>query len=248
MTAWLTSDRTTPSAQPARAGVPPAPEVAATIFGTRLGVAVRYANLLATAGVERGLLGPREVPRLWDRHLVNCAVVAELVPTDSHVLDVGSGAGLPGIALALARPDLTVTLLEPMARRAAFLDAVVRELGLAGVQVHRGRAEELHGVAARQGSAADKPSLPADVVTARALAPLDRLANWCLPLVKPGGVVLAIKGQSAAAELEGCRGALRRAGGTRARIRLCGVGSVDPPTTVVEIVRSSGPATRPSAR
>jgi len=223
-----------------------------------LDLAVRYADLLASTGVERGLLGPREVPRLWDRHLLNCAVVAELIAQDDWVLDVGSGAGLPGIALALARPDLTITLLEPMARRATFLGEVVQELDLAGVDVFRGRAEDRRGWA--RGPAADRPAgqpssrvvnyldARAQVVTARAAAPLDRLVQWCLPLVEPGGRLLAIKGRSAQAELDNCRTAVRHAGGSHPQIRWCGDGFLDPATTVVEIVRSSQRATRRSVR
>jgi 16S rRNA (guanine527-N7)-methyltransferase len=182
----------------------------------------------------RGVIGPRETPRLWDRHLLNCAVVAELIGDGASVVDVGSGAGLPGIPLALARPDLTVTLLDPLARRTAFLDEIVRRLGLSGVRVLRGRAEDHHG------------NLLADIVTARAVGPLDRLADWCLPLVVSGGRLLAIKGASAAAELDRCAGAIRRAGGRDARVRVCGAGVVDPPATVVEITRGAGPVKRRS--
>jgi 16S rRNA (guanine527-N7)-methyltransferase len=202
---------------------------AAAVFGDRLPAAVRYGELLATAGVERGLIGPREAPRLWDRHLLNCAVVAELLPVGVAVIDVGSGAGLPGLALALARPDLRVTLLEPLARRVAFLTEVVAELGLVGVDVVRGRAEVSVG------------KLAAPVVTARAVAPLDRLAKWCLPLVEPGGRLLAMKGSTAAEEIVEHRPALRRAGGGPARIFECGKGVVDPPTVVVEVPLAGSP-------
>lgn len=219
---------------------PPPPAAATEIFRDRLGLAVRYVDLLASAGVQRGLIGPREVPRLWDRHLLNCAVIGELIPPDCFVLDVGSGAGLPGIALALARPDLAITLLEPMARRATFLNEAVRDLGLESVTVRRGRAEEKP-----PGGVSDRP---AAVVTARAVAPLDRLVLWCLPLVEPGGRLLAIKGSAAQSELDGSRDAVQRAGGRNPQIHVCGNGTVDPPTTVIEIVRSSGRAIRRSAR
>jgi len=202
------------------------PAGAADVFGERLELAQRYVTALATDGVERGLIGPREVPRLWDRHLLNCAVLAELVPPGARVIDVGSGAGLPGIPLALARPDLTVSLLEPSERRSTFLSEVVQLLELPGVDVVRGRAEE--------GRRA-----PVEVVTARAVAPLIRLAGWCLPLVAPAGRLLAIKGASARAEVEAAADAVRAAGGLPATIRLCGRGVVDPPTTVVEIVRAA---------
>ncbi len=215
------------------------------VFGDRLDLAVAYADLLATDGVLRGLIGPRETPRIWERHLLNCAVVAELVPEGARVVDVGSGAGLPGIVLAVARPDLTVVLVEPLARRTTFLTEVVIALGLApAVTVVRGRAEEvadpaLGGVA------------PADIVTARAVAPLDRLAGWCLPLVAVGGRLLALKGASAADEVAEHRDAVDRLGGDVPTVRRCGVGVVDPPATVVEVVRlrdvtSSRRSPRPS--
>ena len=208
--------------------VPP-PE-AAVVFGAALDRAVAYAGLLAGEGIVRGLLGPREVPRLWDRHLLNSAVVAELVPAGARLVDVGSGAGLPGIPLALARPDLSVTLLEPLARRVAFLGECVELLGLSKVAVVRGRAEE-PAVRAEVGGA--------DIVTARAVAPLDRLAGWCLPLVRPGGRLLAVKGETAAEELESVRPALARVGGRGARVAECGVGVVDPPTRVVAVTRGT---------
>lgn len=158
------------------AELPPAPEAARAVFGERLADAVRYAELLADAGVRRGLIGPREVPRLWERHLLNCAVLSDVVPEGVSVCDVGSGAGLPGIPLALTRPDLRITLLEPLLRRTIFLQEAVEELGLGNVTVARGRAEEVAG-----------RLTPVDVVTARAVAPLDRLAGWGLPLLRPYG-------------------------------------------------------------
>jgi 16S rRNA (guanine527-N7)-methyltransferase len=220
-------------------GPPPGPlrAAASALFGDRLPLAERYAAVLTTAGVVRGLIGPREAPRIWDRHLLNCAVVAELIPSGASVVDVGSGAGLPGIALAVARPDLSVVLVEPLARRIAFLTEVVPALGLDGsVTVVRGRAEEVR----------DSLS-PADVVTARAVAPLDRLAGWCLPLAAPGGRLLALKGVSAADEVAEHRSAIGRLGGATPVVRLCGVDLIDPPTTVVEIVREPNVAPR-SAR
>ncbi|WP_410810805.1 16S rRNA (guanine(527)-N(7))-methyltransferase RsmG [Micromonospora sp. 067-2] len=222
------------------------PELAAaalTLFGDRLDVAAAYAELLATDGVVRGLIGPREAPRIWDRHLLNCAAVAERIPTDATVLDVGSGAGLPGLALAIARPDLTITLIEPLARRTSFLIEVVQRLGLTRmVRVFRGRADE-----AASGSSGWEP-LRGDVVTARAVAPLDRLAAWSLPLAVRGGRLLALKGSSAAAEIEEHAETVARLGGGKPSIQLCGVDVIDPPTTVVEIVRErmTGPA-RPAA-
>ncbi|GIG01246.1 16S rRNA (guanine(527)-N(7))-methyltransferase RsmG [Catellatospora citrea] len=199
---------------------------AEALFGDRLDTATRYVALLATDGVVRGLIGPREAPRLWDRHLLNCAAVAELISPSATVVDVGSGAGLPGIVLAVARPDISVILVEPLARRTAFLEEAVAALGLTGqVTVVRGRAEEQIGL------------LSADVVTARAVAPLDRLAGWCLPLASPGGRLLALKGMSAADEIVEHGDAVARLGGGTPVIHQCGVGLIDPPTTVVEIVR-----------
>src|SRR5690349_12486661 len=168
---------------------PPAPEEAAGVFASRLPLAERYAAWLAEDGVVRGLIGPREVPRLWDRHLLNCAVVADAVPHGASVADIGSGAGLPGLVLAIRRPDLRVTLVEPLLRRTTFLEEVVADLALDHVVVVRGRAEELHG------------TRTFDVVTSRAVAPLEKLLGWCLPLCSPDGVVLAMKGSSASEEV-----------------------------------------------
>ncbi len=160
------------------------------MFASRLGLAQRYATWLAEAGVVRGLIGPREVPRLWERHLLNCAVLTEAIPPGSAVADIGSGAGLPGVVLALRRPDLRVTLVEPLLRRTTFLAEVVADLGLEDqVEVVRARAEELHGVRTF------------DVVTSRAVAPLEKLLAWCLPLCADTGLVLALKGSSAPAEV-----------------------------------------------
>lgn len=203
------------------------PAAASEVFGAGLAVAERFAALLAGPGVERGLIGPREADRVWDRHLLNSAVVAELVAPGARVLDVGSGAGLPGIALALARPDLSVALLEPMARRVAWLEEVVAELGLA-VAVHRGRAEDAV-VRRRVGLW--------DVVTARAVAPLGRLAGWSLPLLGDGGRLLAIKGASATEEARRDAAAVRAAGGGEVEVRTCGDGVVEPPATVVVVPR-----------
>jgi len=184
----------------------------------------RYAELLATDGVVRGLIGPREVARLWSRHLANCAVLEELVPAGSLVADVGSGAGLPGLPLALVRPDLRVVLVEPLLRRATFLGEAVTALGLDDrVEVVRGRAEE--------------QSLAVDVVTARAVAPLDRLAGWTLPLARVGGILLALKGDGAADEVAASAAALERLGGGQIEVLTCGAGVVEPPTTVVKVVR-----------
>ena len=199
---------------------PAPPPHAAAVFGPALDGARAFAAMLATHGVEWGVIGPHEVARLWDRHLRNCAVVADLIGgRDRTLVDIGSGAGLPGIVLAMVRPELSVTLLEPMERRCRFLSACVTELGLANVTVLRGRAEET--------------ALRADVATARAVAPLDRLAELAVGVVRPGGMVLAIKGQTAAEELRRARPVLRRIGARGAEVVRAGQGKVDPATTVV---------------
>jgi len=216
--------------------------VAEGVFGERFGLAVEFARLLVTDGVVRGLIGPREAPRIWERHLVNCAVTADLIPIGASVVDVGSGAGLPGIVLAVARPDLSITLVEPLARRTAFLSEAVTALGLdQTVTVVRGRAEDV----------VDGPAAGADVVTARAVAPLDRLAGWCLPLVRTGGRLLALKGATAADEIAEHRAAITGLGGADPVLRLCGEGLIDPPTTVVEIGKVRNvvpPRPKPSTR
>lgn len=201
--------------------VPPPPESAHAVFGSALPLAVRYAGLLADAGVRRGLIGPAEASRVWERHLLNCAVVADLVPVGSTVVDLGSGAGLPGLVLALMLPKSSIVLVEPMARRTAFLAECVRELDLPNVDVERARAEELAG------------QVGADVVTARAVAGLDRLAGLAAGLARPGGLVLAIKGASAAREISAARGVMARMGVGPAEIVLVGEAVLDHPTTVV---------------
>jgi 16S rRNA (guanine527-N7)-methyltransferase len=203
--------------------------VAAQVFGAALPVAVRFADLLVGPGVERGLIGPRETARIWERHLLNCAVVAEGIPEGAAVCDVGSGAGLPGLPLALVRPDLSVLLVEPLERRAEFLREAVELLGLRRVRVVRKRAEEMG-------------PLTADVVTARAVAPLGKLAGWCLPLVRPGGTLLALKGARAAEELAAAESVLRRTGATAWRIQQMGLDVLEHPTTVVVV--TAGDAAR----
>ncbi|MGV9250718.1 16S rRNA (guanine(527)-N(7))-methyltransferase RsmG [Streptomyces sp. NPDC003697] len=212
------------------AELPPAPEQAREVFGDRFADAVRYAELLAEAGVQRGLIGPREVPRLWERHLLNCAVLSEVVPEAVTVCDVGSGAGLPGIPLALVREDLKITLLEPLLRRTNFLTEVVELLGLDHVTVVRGRAEEVMGKLP-----------PVHVVTARAVAPLDRLAAWGIPLLRPYGEMLALKGDTAEEELKSAATALSKLGAVETSILHVGEGVVDPPSTVVRVEVGESP-------
>jgi len=212
------------------AELPPAPEQAPEVFGDRFADAVRYAELLAEAGVQRGLIGPREVPRLWERHLLNCAVLSEVVPEGVSVCDVGSGAGLPGIPLALVREDLKITLLEPLLRRTNFLTEVVELLGLDHVTVVRGRAEEVMGKLP-----------PVHVVTARAVAPLDRLAAWGIPLLRPYGEMLALKGDTAEEELKSAATALTKLGAVQTSILHVGEGVVDPLSTVVRVEVGESP-------
>ncbi|MFC5665810.1 16S rRNA (guanine(527)-N(7))-methyltransferase RsmG [Kitasatospora misakiensis] len=215
--------------RPAVEPPPVPPAVAREVFGERYDAAVRYTELLATAGVTRGLIGPREVPRLWDRHVLNCAVLAELLPAGTTLCDVGSGAGLPGIPVALARPDVSVTLLEPLLRRTTFLEEVVRELGLENVTVLRGRAEEMVG------------KLAVDVVTARAVAPMERLAGWGLPLLRPHGQMLALKGDSAEQELTESRAALARLGAVEWSVIAVGDGTLETSTRVVQVKVGESP-------
>lgn len=180
---------------------PPAPPEARGVFAVeRFALAERYAVWLADAGVVRGLIGPREVPRLWERHLMNCAALGELLPESATVADIGSGAGLPGLVLAIARPDLQLTLIEPLMRRTTFLEEVAADLGLDNVEIVRGRADALHG------------RRTFDVVTSRAVAPLGRLLEWSMPLVDPLGSLVAMKGSAATEEIEAAREVLERLG------------------------------------
>jgi len=206
-------------------------EQAESFFGDRLPLALAYATLLRTDGIDHGLIGPREGDRLWSRHLLNCAVLRDMVEPAHLVADVGSGAGLPGIPLAIAVPGLHVTLIEPLERRAAFLASAVESLGLGGqLDVVRARAEDL-------------PDLNAgfDVVTARALAPLSGLLGWTVPLTRVGGRVVAMKGAKVREELAAARRELRRYGVQEWRVHSLGQGIVTPPTTVVEFLVGERP-------
>ncbi len=204
----------------------PTPDVARRIFGDHLDHAEAFVDFLIEHGVVRGVIGPREIDRLWDRHLLNSAVLAERVADGARVIDVGSGGGFPGIPLAIARPDVDVVLLEPMARRIDWLHDVVERLDLLNVTVVRGRAEE---------KPTRKAIGTADVVTARAVAPLGKLARWCLPLVRRDGELLALKGDSAAEEIERDAQQIRSANGFDPVVLRCGEDVLERPTTVVRI-------------
>lgn len=237
--------------------------LAEELFGRNLPLAERYARLLQTKGAEQGLIGPREVDRIWERHVLNCALMvraletpqgadgaaasdgsaassgsgtsAESAPARVRTLaDVGSGAGLPGLVLAIARPDIDITLIETMQRRCIWLEETLEDLAaldeedsvgtqLPQVTVVRARAEELHG------------EQEFDVVTARAVAALDKLAKWTLPLVRVGGRLVALKGQSAPQEIEKAQKTLQRLGGENARIELIRAEGIEVPTTVVSV-------------
>lgn len=186
-----------------------------------------FADVLTEEGELRGVIGPREVPRLWSRHLVNSLAVNRYVPRGAAVADVGSGAGFPGIVLAITRPDTQVCCVEAMERRRAWLDDVVARLGLTNVEVVGARAEDLHGTRAF------------DVVTARAVAPLDRLARWTLPLLRPGGVLLALKGERAADEVRRAVPTLRKLGATRWTVHEVASPLDGSVTRVIEVVGRS---------
>lgn len=202
---------------------PAAPSGAAAVFGDRMPSATRFVEILADTGVTHGLIGPREVPRLWERHVLNCAVIEDAFPEGARVIDVGSGAGLPGAALAIARPDLDVHLVEPMQRRTDWLSTAVGELGLDNVSVHRGRAEEFVGV------------LDAPWVTARAVARTSKLARWCVPLLAGRGTVVAMKGRSAQEELDADRRDLVRLGLVEAVVTQHGGAVLEEPTLTLDL-------------
>ncbi|WP_306370341.1 16S rRNA (guanine(527)-N(7))-methyltransferase RsmG [Nocardiopsis sp. CC223A] len=224
----------TAGAEEPGAVLPEPPAGAAEIFGDALPKARRYAELLADDGVRRGLIGPREVPRLWERHIINCAVVEELLPEGAEIVDIGSGAGLPGLVLALVRPDIRMVLLEPLLRRTVFLNEAVEILDLPNVEVRRGRAEEAHG------------ELLTDFVTARAVAPLPRLAGWSLPLLRKGGSLLALKGEQAEAELAAAEQDVSKLRPSVSDVIRVGRGKVDPATTVVRVTVTSDGGSPPS--
>lgn len=202
---------------------PTPPATAVGVFGDNLEKAQQYAAILAGSGIERGLLGPSEVGRLWERHVMNSAAIGELVPDGEHIGDIGSGAGLPGIPLALARPGARVVLIEPLLRRAEFLKEVVTELDL-DVTVVRGRAED-RAVRDEVGEL--------DAVTSRAVAALDKLVKWSMPLLRVDGRMLAMKGDRAQDEIVEHRRVLNSLGAADVRVVKCGVEYLSPPATVV---------------
>jgi 16S rRNA (guanine527-N7)-methyltransferase len=217
--------------------VPEVPPAATAVFGPATEAAARYVAMLAGDGVVRGLIGPREVPRLWERHVLNSAALAEAVPQGARVVDVGSGAGLPGVPLGLARPDVTLTLVEPMARRVEFLQDVVTTLEVPW-RIVRGRAEERSVV---------RTVGPVDVVTARAVAPLPRLVGWCRGLLAPGSQLIALVGARAAAEVPELVPELEAAGMRDVHTRAVGVELGAAATTVVVMTRGGVPrSSRPT--
>jgi 16S rRNA (guanine527-N7)-methyltransferase len=197
------------------------PDTAEGIFGSQIGLARQYAQKLANDSDELGLLGPRELDKIWSRHILNSAVVAELVKPGELVADVGSGAGLPGIPMAIAAPDTDFVLIEPMDRRASWLQEVVDELDLQNVEVVRARAEEVEGG-------------QFDVVTARAVAALDKLLRLCVPLLKPGGRVVALKGSKAPEEILEAKKLQKKLKIESFEIVVCGEKFLAQPTSVVE--------------
>ncbi|WP_138316695.1 16S rRNA (guanine(527)-N(7))-methyltransferase RsmG [Rhodoluna limnophila] len=195
------------------------PAIAATIFGAGIDKARGYAAALVRDGDELGLLGPREMPKLWSRHILNSAVVAELVPAGKKVADVGSGAGLPGIPMAIAQPDAEFVLIEPMERRSNWLKQQVEELGLTNVRVIRARAEEV-------GEAFD-------IVTARAVSALPKLLRMTVPLTRNGGEIIALKGSKAADEIEESKALQKKLKIAGFEILVTGGQHLAEPTTVV---------------
>ena len=193
------------------------------VFGERLPLATLFVQIPSDTGVSHGLLGPREVPRLWERHVLNCAVIEDAGPQAARLVDVGSGAGLPGIALAIARPDLDLHLVEPMQRRTDWLIDTVRHLGLENVTVHRGRAEDLVGVVA------------APWVTARAVARVAKLARWCVPLLEGRGTLIAMKGRSAQEELDADRRDPTKLGLVGEAVTMHGSAVLEEPTITLDL-------------
>ncbi|WEG08963.1 16S rRNA (guanine(527)-N(7))-methyltransferase RsmG [Microbacterium horticulturae] len=197
----------------------PEPTAAGTVFGDRIDLARRFTAALARHGEERGLIGPLELPRLWTRHVLNSAVIAPFF--SGRVGDVGSGAGLPGLVLAIARPDVEWVLIEPMERRVTWLSEQVAELGLENVEVVRARAEDW-----KHGSVLD-------AVTARAVSALRTLIPLTAPLVRDGGELIFLKGRSASAEIDAAEKQVRKFRLSEVRTEIVGDGILDEPSTVV---------------
>ena len=202
------------------------PAAAVAIFGDQIDQARSFAQTLANDSDELGLLGPRELDKLWTRHILNSAVVAELVRPGDKVADVGSGAGLPGIPMAIARPDAEFVLIEPMERRSSWMLEVVEDLGLKNVRVLRSRAE-------------DVTEQDFDIVTARAVAALDKLLKMCVPLLKPGGALIALKGSKAAEEIANSKKLEKKLGISSFEILVCGEKFLPEPTSVVKTTLDS---------
>ena len=218
------TSRPAPDPQPAPPLAGSELEAAQRLFGDRLALAECYTKHLASSGIVRGLIGPREAPRLWERHVLNCAVVQELIPENARVVDVGSGAGLPGLCLALARPDIAITLVEPLERRVQWLDEVIEDLELPNVTVLRTRAEQ-----------AKTQLKNVDVVTARAVSALTGLMDITLPLLKGSGQLLALKGRSAQDEVDKAKKKFNRFGVRSAEVLTVCEDLLSEPTTVVRL-------------
>lgn len=197
------------------------PDSAQRIFGPSIDKARAYAQALANDSDELGLLGPRELDKLWSRHILNSAVVSELIRSGERVADVGSGAGLPGIPMAIAKPDAKFVLIEPMERRSSWLQKIVAELELNNVEVIRARAEEVQ-------------LSDFDVVTARAVAALEKLLKLCVPLLHPGGRLIALKGSKAVEEIEDAKRLQKKLKIASFKLLICGEEFLSEPTSVVE--------------
>jgi 16S rRNA (guanine527-N7)-methyltransferase len=206
------------------------PAASAVVFGARVGLAQQYVDSLASEGVLRGLIGPREPGRLWTRHILNSAVVGALLASGQRIVDIGSGAGLPGIPLAISRPDCEFVLIEPLERRSAYLTEIIAALELTNCRVVRARADEVIDQCGE-----------ADVVTSRAVAPLAKLAAWSAPLLRVGGELLALKGSSAAEEIARDRAAVTATGLVDLAVVSAGAGLIEPVTSVIRGIRIAVP-------
>lgn len=195
------------------------PSVASDLFGDRIDVARSFTSALAREGEERGLIGPLELPRLWTRHILNSVIAAPLF--HGSVADIGSGAGLPGLVLAIARPDVQWTLVEPMERRVTWLNEQVDGLELSNVTVLRSRAEDV------------RPAEGFDVVTARAVSALRTLVPLTAPLVRDGGELALLKGMNAPNEIEAAQKQIKKFRLTDVKVEVLGEGILPETTRVV---------------